>query len=140
MGKVLEISDLFLMDDLKAEVGKLSIKIINKDNIKELCGGADNFGCKKLARACANFMVKNGICLDGEEVKQMPVVTAACMAVFKEELAACKKELEDSRGELEEMKSTKNQNQGSRDDLCRHGVHAIHCVHCHHLRMQMRFM
>jgi len=98
--KVLEVSELFLMADLKAEVEKISIKIISKNNVKELCRGADDYGCKKLARACADFMVKNGICLDGEEVKQMPDVTAACMMAYREELEASKKELEASKKAL----------------------------------------
>merc|ERR1719341_1442665 len=95
------------MTYLKAEVEKLSISIISKDNIKELCGRADKFGCKKLTRACADFMVKNGICLDGEEVKQMPDVTAACMVAYREELEASKgkeKALEASKKELEASK------------------------------------
>ena len=92
------------MTDLKAEVEKLSISIISKDNIKELCGRADKFGCKKLARACADFMVKNGICLDGEEVKQMPDVTAACLEASKKELQASNKRLEVLEKELEASK------------------------------------
>ena len=74
------------MADLKAEVEKISIKIISKDNVKRLCRGADNYECKKLTRACADFMVKNGICLDEEEVKQMPDVAAACMKAYQKEL------------------------------------------------------
>jgi len=101
LGKVLEVAERFLMTDLKAEVEKLSISIISKDNIKELCGSADKFTCKKLARACADFMVKNGICLDGEEVKRMPFVTAACMEAFKVDKEASKKELEAAKRELE---------------------------------------
>jgi len=31
-------------------------------------------------------MVRNGICLDGEEVKQMPDVAAACMKAYQKEL------------------------------------------------------
>ena len=41
--------------------------------------------------------MKNGICLDGEEVKQMPDVTAACMVAYREELEAFKKEMEASK-------------------------------------------
>ena len=33
--KVLEVSELFLMADLKAEVERISIKIISKNNVKE---------------------------------------------------------------------------------------------------------
>jgi len=104
LGKVLEVTERFLMADLKAEIEKLSISIISKDNIKELCGRADKFGCKKLARACADFMVKNGICLDGEEVKQMPDVTAACLEASKKELQASNKRLEVLEKELEASK------------------------------------
>merc|ERR1712037_948004 len=82
-----------------------SIKIISKNNVKGLCRGADDYGCKKLARACADFMVKNGICLDGEEVKQMPDVTAACMVAYREELEASKeKALDAYKNELEAFK------------------------------------
>ena len=118
---MLEVSELFLMADLKAEVEKLSIKIISENNVKRLCRGADDYGCKKLTTACADFMVKNGICLDGEEVKQMAAVTAACMVAYREELEAskgkdmaleaskkalttCQKELEFSKQSLEATK------------------------------------
>ena len=84
--KVLDASERFLMADLRAEVEKLFIKIISKDNIKELCGAAHNYCSKKLVRACAVFMVKNGICLDEEEVKQMPDVAAACLKAYQIEL------------------------------------------------------
>ena len=60
--------------------------MMTKDNIKELCGTADKLGCKELIRECARFMVKNGIVLDGEEVKQMPDIAAACMEASKREL------------------------------------------------------
>ena len=86
MAKVLEIANLFLMTDLEADVKELFIKTINKDNTKELCGTADKLGCKELIRACAKFMVKNGIVLDGEEVKQMPDIAAAYMEVSKRKL------------------------------------------------------
>ena len=86
MAKVLEISNFFLMSDLEAEVKDLFIRAINKDNIMELCGTADKFGCKELIKACAKFMVKNGIVLDGEEVKQMPDIAAAYMETSKREL------------------------------------------------------
>ena len=86
MTKVLEISKLFLMTDLEADVKFLLIKTINKDNIMELCGTADKFGCKELIKACAKFMVKNGIVLDGEEVRQMPDIAAAFMKASKREL------------------------------------------------------
>ena len=86
MAKVLEIANLFLMTDLEADVKFLLIKTINKDNIMELCGTADKFGCKELIKACAKFMVKNGIVLDGEEVKQMPDIAAAFMEASKREL------------------------------------------------------
>jgi len=112
--KVLEVSELFLMADLKAEVEKLSIKIINKDNVKELCGGADNYRSKNLAWACADFMVKNGICLDGEEVKLMPDVIAACMVAYREKLKASNKELEAFRKALN---SSKNELEASKKAL-----------------------
>ena len=85
MAKVLEISIFFLMSDLEAEVKGLFIRAINKDNIRELCGTADKFGYKFLIGACAKFMVKNGIVLDGEEVKQMPEIAAAYMETSKRE-------------------------------------------------------
>merc|ERR1719234_389650 len=85
-GKILEISDMFLMADLKAELENIAIKMVNKANVKELCGKADKYGCISLLNACAQFMVKQGVCLDREEVKKMPDATAACMEAFKIEL------------------------------------------------------
>jgi len=85
-GKILEISEMFLMADLKAELENTAIKMINKANVKELGGKADKYGCKSLLNSCAQFMVKEGVCLDGVEVKKMPDATAACMEAFKSEL------------------------------------------------------
>merc|ERR1719234_2095223 len=85
-GKILEISEMFLMADLKAELENIAIKMINKANVKELCGKADKYRCKRLLNACAQFMVKQGVRLDGEEVKKMPDATAACMEAFKIEM------------------------------------------------------
>ena len=45
MGKVLDISEMFLMADLKAEVENLAMKMLNRANVKELCGNADKFSC-----------------------------------------------------------------------------------------------
>ena len=35
LAKILEISEIFLMADLKAQVEKLAIKMINRANVKE---------------------------------------------------------------------------------------------------------
>ena len=106
------------MTDLKAEVEKISIKIISKVNVKELCRGADDYDCKKLARACADFMVKNGICLDGEEVKQMPAVTAACMVAYRKELEATKREeLEASKRKERALEAYKKALAASKKEL-----------------------
>merc|ERR1719234_465035 len=104
-GKILEISDMFLMADLKAELENIAIKMINKANVKELCGKADEYGCKNLIKACAQFMVKEGVCLDGEEVKKMPDATAACMEAFKNEMEK-KKNLEVRLKEIENYKKS----------------------------------
>ena len=77
---------MFLMADLKVELENIAIKMMNMINVKELCGKADKYGCKSLLNACAKFMVEEGVCLDGEEVKKMPDAAAACMEAFKGEM------------------------------------------------------
>ena len=77
---------MFLMADLKVELENNAIKMMNMINVKELCGKADKYGCKSLLNACAKFMVEEGVCLDGEEVKKMPDAAAACMEAFKGEM------------------------------------------------------
>ena len=93
------------MADLKAELENIAIKMINVVNVKEVCGKADKYGCKRLLNACAQFMVKQGVCLDGEEVKKMPDATAACMEAFKDEMEK-KKNLEVRLKEMENYKKS----------------------------------
>ena len=97
MGKVLDISEMFLMADLKAEVENLAIKMLNMANVKELCGKADKFSCPKLLEVCVQFMVKEGVSLDKEETANMPDATAACLEAFKAELDKMKDELKRQR-------------------------------------------
>merc|ERR1719234_1955647 len=104
-GKILEVSEMFLMADLKAELENNAIKMINVVNVKELCGKADKYGCKSLLNACAKFMVREGVCLDGEEVKKMPDATAACMEAFKDEMEK-KNNLEVRLNEMENKKKS----------------------------------
>ena len=100
MGKVLDISQMFLMADLKAEVESLAIKMLNMANVKELCGKADKFSCPKLLEACVQLMVKERVSLDKEETANMPDATAACLEAFKAELDKMKDELKRQREEL----------------------------------------
>ena len=104
LGKVLDICEMFLMADLKAEVEKLAMKMLNRANVKELCGKADKFDCPNLLHACVQLMVKDGISLNNEEARKMPDAAAACMEAFKAELddtAAC---LEVFKAELDKRK------------------------------------
>ena len=108
MGKVLDISQMFLMADLKAEVESLAIKMLNMANVKELCGLADKFSCPKLLEACVQLMVKERVSLDKEETANMPDATAACLEAFKAELDKMKDELKRQREELAKMKRENN--------------------------------
>ena len=89
------------MSDLKGELEKIAIMMVNKTNVKELCGNADKYGCKSLLNACALFMVEEGVCLDKEEVKKMPDVAAVCMEAFKVEMSK-KRDLEVKLKKVEE--------------------------------------
>jgi len=104
LGKVLDISEMFLMADLKAEVENLAIKLLNRANVKELCGNADKFSCPNLLEACVQLMVKEGVSLDKEEAAQMPDATVACLEAFKAELDKAKDQLKRQGEELAEMK------------------------------------
>ena len=80
--KILDLSEMFLMADLKAPVEDLAVNILNKSNVKELCAKADMFACSHLLEACVQLMVKEGISLDKEEVKKMPDATVAYLGAF----------------------------------------------------------
>ena len=95
---------MFLMADLKAEVENLAIKLLNRANVKELCGNADKFSCPNLLEACVQLMVKEGLSLDKEEAAQMPDATVACLEAFKAELDKRKDQLKRQGEELAEMK------------------------------------
>jgi len=84
--QILDIAERFLMPDLKAYVENLAVKILNRSNVKELCAKADMFSCNQLLEACVQFMVKEGISLDKEEVKKMPDATEAYLGASKVEL------------------------------------------------------
>jgi len=83
--KVLDLSEMFLMADLKAHVEDLAVNILNKSNVKVLCAKADMFSCSKLVEACARLMVKEGISLDKEEVKKMPDAATVLLNSYKAE-------------------------------------------------------
>jgi len=101
---VLEISERFMMADLKAEIENLAMKAIAGSNIKEMCDVADTFSCRNLLEACAVFMVKEGISLDEEEVKKMPAATAALLEASKDAREKLEEKLEDQEKELVELK------------------------------------
>jgi len=98
--KVLDLSEMFLMADLKAHVEDLAVNILNKSNVKVLCAKADMFSCSKLVEACARLMVKEGISLDKEEVKKMPDAATVLLNYYKVE-ADQKKVLNMKVAELE---------------------------------------
>ena len=85
--KVLDIAEMLLMADLKAEVEMFAIRILNQDNVKVLCSKADMFGCSKLLKACAQLMVEKEVSLSREEVREMPDATVAYLEAFKVELS-----------------------------------------------------
>ena len=81
--KVLEISEIFLMADLKAHLENLAVQILDRTNVKVLCEKADMFSCSRLLEACVQLMVKEGISLDKEDVKKMPDATEAYLGASK---------------------------------------------------------
>ena len=60
LSKVIELSGLFLMVDMKAEAEKISVKMICKENIKDMCNMAEVYSCKMLSSACVKFIVEEG--------------------------------------------------------------------------------
>ena len=100
---VLEISERFLMADLKAEIENLAIRAINRSNIKEMCDIGDQFRCCNLLKACASFMVKESIILDEEEVKKMPAATAALLQASKDARKNLEEKLEKQEKEMVEL-------------------------------------
>ena len=81
--QILDIAEMFLMPDLKKRVEDLAVKILDPWNVKELCAKADVFACSKLLEARVQLMVKEGISLDKEDVKNMPDATEAYLGASK---------------------------------------------------------
>ena len=68
LSKVIELAGRFLMVDMKAEVENPSIKMICKENIKDMCNMAELHSCKKLSSACVNYIVEEGVDMKEEDV------------------------------------------------------------------------
>jgi len=98
---VLDVSEMFLMADLKAHVEDLAINILNKSNVKVLCEKAEMFSCSQLLEACVQLMVKEGISLDKKEVNKMPNAATVFLKSLKVETDKMKKMLEMKVVELE---------------------------------------
>jgi len=121
--KVLDLSEMFLMADLKAHMEDLALNILNKSNVKALCEKAEMFSCSKLVEACVELMVKEGISLDKKEVKKMPDAAAVLLKFLKVETDK-RKVLEMKVAELEAIVKklegkTRNVSSGSiRRSIC----------------------
>ena len=96
LSKVIELSGLFLMVDLKAAVEARSIKMVCKENIKDMSKMAESFSCKKLSSACVKFIVEEGVDMEEEDVRQVPAIAAACLKAYKELKQTSKKRKQDS--------------------------------------------
>merc|ERR1719430_2452975 len=83
LSKVIELSGLFLMVDMKAEVEKISVKMICKENIKDMCNMAEVYSCKMLSSACVKFKVEEGVDMKEEDVRKVPAIAAACLEAYK---------------------------------------------------------
>ena len=95
------------MADLKAHVEDLAVNILNKSNVKVLCGKADMFSCSQLLEACV--LLKDGISLDKEDVKKMPDATEAYLGASKVELDKKKgleKILKEQEKEINALRAT----------------------------------
>ena len=104
LSKVIGLSELFLMVDMKAEVENYSIKMICKENIKDMCNMAEQQSCKKLSSACVKFIVEEGVDMKEEDVRQVPAITAACLEAYKK-WSAARKELDEQEEAEEERRS-----------------------------------
>ena len=104
LSKVIELSGLFLMVDMKAEVENYSIKMICKENIKGMCNMAEQQSCKKLSSACVKFIVEEGVDMKEEDVRQVPTIAAACLEAYKK-WSAARKEMEEQEEAEEERRS-----------------------------------
>ena len=104
LSKVIGLSELFLMVDMKAEVENYSIKMICKENIKGMCNMAEQQSCKKLSSACVKFIVEEGVHMKEEDVRQVPSIAAACLEAYKK-WSAARKELDEQEEAEEERRS-----------------------------------
>ena len=104
LSKVIELSGVFLMMDMKAEVENTSIKMICKENIKDMCNMAEFYSCKKLSSACVKFIVEEGVDMKEEDVRRVPAIAAACLEAYKK-WSAARKELDEQEEAEEERRS-----------------------------------
>ena len=69
--------------DLKTEIERIIITLINKSSYKEIARTAETFSSKGMAEATIEFMVKNKIELEWEEAKEIPSMAVAYLRLMK---------------------------------------------------------
>merc|ERR1712012_316287 len=106
------------MADLKAHVEDLAVNLLNKSNAKVLCEKADMFSCSRLLEACVQLMVKEGISLDKEDVKNMPDATVAYLRAFKVDLDK-RKGLETTLNRQQEENSALRTTLRTKSSICK---------------------
>ena len=84
---LLQMADLYLMEDLKDAAGFLISKTLNKKNIIDISQFASKFRAMLLSKSCANFLFDNHSSVDDEklaEMKEGTVMAALAMKMLKE--------------------------------------------------------
>jgi len=102
---LLRIADMFLMEELKEEVGRRLGLLVSTDNYREMCEHAETCHAQALAAACAKVVVLEVADADWAVIDKAPIVTAAMarLAVKLMKMTMYKKREDfDSRDEYRE--------------------------------------
>ena len=71
---LLELSRRLLMDDLKAEVEKVLMQCLDKNNFAQICDFAEDYESQALAEHCARFILEKHLEPDWRKMEKLPSV------------------------------------------------------------------
>ena len=79
IAEVLELSDFYMMEDLKEKATVFAKRELNQSNYRKICEAAEKIKTKDLVEECAKFLVSKAEDLDLEWVQSLPTICVATM-------------------------------------------------------------
>ena len=79
IAEVLELSDFYMMEDLKEKATVFAKRKLNQSNYCKICEAAEKIKTKDLVEECAKFLVSKAEDLDLEWVQSLPTICVATM-------------------------------------------------------------